>query len=736
MSTLFESYNSVMDTTTTLSIDGMHCASCVAHVESALAKTTGVRSARVNLPLNQATVTYDTATTKLDELIRAVEHAGYEAKTITTDSITEQTADPNATEATSWRQRFFASLLLLLPVIAVHLSGHASAPSRWMVLVLATIQQFGIGRPYYLGAWRRLRSGSASMDTLVAIGTTAAFGLGIAELGSHSGGMAFMDAGIILCFLSLGRWLEAMAKSSASNAIRKLVDLLPQEAIVQRDGKQATVPLAQIAVGETLLIQPGQKIPLDANVIEGTSDVNEAWLTGESLPVTKQVGDTVYAGSINGSAALRARVTKAVGNTSLAQAVELVRTAQESKADSQRLADQVVAWFVPAVLVIAAMTFAAWLLVSRDWQASLNYAIAVLIVACPCALGLATPMAILVGSGRGASLGILIKNAQSLEAAGQITHVLLDKTGTITAGKPSIQGVVSLGENTHWIAIAAAAQLASSHPLAKAVVEYARSQSLSNAKSEGLIVVPGEGVDARVNGQRVLLGNESLLASHGVELTHSLYETLRERRALGETAILVALDGKLEGILFAMDSLAPGSEEAIRGMHALGMKVTLLSGDHQIVAQRVASQVGIDNVIAEVKPAEKMRHIAQLQQSGEVVAMIGDGINDAPALAAADLGIAIGTGADVAIEAADIVLTYHDLRSATTAIRLARATLKTIHLNLLWAFGYNVLLIPLAAGVFVPLAGISLPPIASAAAMALSSVTVVLNSLWLARRRL
>lgn len=720
-----------------LGIEGMHCASCVSRVEEALTKTPGVASAAVNLATNQATVRFDPQQIRLDALVKAVERSGYGAKAITADQIEALGDDPNVREARSWRARLLLSLGLLLPVVALHFAPHeVSASLKWLIVALATLQQVITGWPFYVGALRRLRFGSTNMDTLIALGTTAAYGAGLAELGAHSVSMSFMDAGIILCFIALGRWLEAAAKSRASSAIRKLVDLLPQEATVERSGEAAIVPVAQVAIGETLLVRPGQKVPLDGVVLSGTSDVNEAWLTGEPLPVAKKTDDHVYAGTINGSSLLRVQVTKAAGQTSLAQAIELVRAAQESKSSSQRLADRVVAWFVPAVLIVAALTFVIWIAASQKGSAALSYTVAVLVVACPCALGLATPTAILVASGRGASGGILIKNAAALEAAGRITTVVFDKTGTITSGHPQIVDVASSTDDRRWLALAASAQATSAHPLAKAVLEYAQAHEIIVQPASTLEVLPGEGIAAQVGNQRVLIGHEDLLRRNRITVEAADEKQLGERRSQGQTPLLVAVDGRYAGTLFAADTIATGSPEAVAELKSLGLKLLLLSGDRRATAEHVAGEVGIDQTLAEVKPADKQQEIERLRQTGQVVAMVGDGINDAPALAAADLGIAIGAGADVALEAADIVLMRHDLRAVAAAIKLSRATLTTIQLNLFWAFAYNVLLIPLAAGLLVPLVGIALPPALSAAAMAASSVTVVVNSLLLGRKRL
>jgi Cu+-exporting ATPase len=785
-----------------LDVAGMHCASCVQRVEDALVRTPGVVSARVNLATQQAAVRFEREQVEISTLVRAVEHAGYKAKPAEHSTRAAFGLDVHARDARLWHARFLFSTTLLAPLVALHFADHSVTMRLAPLLIgLATLQQVIVGWPYYVAALRRLRYGSANMDTLVALGSTAAYAAGIAELGSHAGGMSLMDAGIILCFLTLGRWLEALAKSRASSAIRALVDLLPPEAILERGGTTTSVPISDVGLGDVVHVRPGEKIPLDGRIVSGASDVNEAWLTGEPLPVARGVGDTVYAGTINGQSLLKMEVTRTADETSLAQAIELVRTAQESKANVQRLADRVVAYFVPVVLAVSAITFVAWFAVRQEWSSPTSFAVAVLVVACPCALGLATPTAMLVASSRGAARGILIKNAQALETAGRLSVVCLDKTGTITTGKPKIIEVLGPDE-PGWLTLAAATQAGSTHPLAKAVLDWARERGLSLPPATWVDVVPGEGLAAGFGSHPVLVGNEALLARHNVAFDPQLGSELDRRRRQGSTPLLVAVDGRYQGALIAADTIAPGSREAIDELHRLGLRVVLLSGDRRATVEYVAQQVGIDEVHAELKPDEKLQAIHDLrhepkakgkgqkaevggerevgreksegrsQKSGRTdlrreapashlpsaishlpsffpfafcllpsrrsaadaaVAMVGDGINDAPSLAAADLGIAIGAGADVALEAADLVLTRHDLRSVPAAISLARATLQTIRLNLFWAFAYNILLIPLAAGVFVPLFGLALPPTWSALAMAASSVTVVVSSLRLGR---
>jgi Cu+-exporting ATPase len=546
--------------------------------------------------------------------------------------------------------------------------------------------------------------------------------------------MEFMDAGMILTFIALGKYLEMRTKGRASAAIRKLLELTPPEANVLENGTTRRKRVSEVRPGETILVRPGEKVPLDAEVLSGQSALDESWLTGEAMPVEKGPGDPILAGTINGGASLTARVVREAGQTALAQVIRLVRRAQESKADVQRLADRVVAYFVPAVLVAAAVTLLAWLAIRGQWAPGVSAAVAVLIVACPCAMGLATPTAVMVGSGYGAESGILIKEAQALEVADGLTTVVLDKTGTVTLGKPQVTDVLPRDglDAEELLSIAAGVEQLTQHPLAEPVVRAAQERGLPLATASEARLIAGGGVYAGLNGSLVYIGNERLLRDHGIDPAPVEAEIAR-LRSDGKTPLLIGRSDRLLGILAVADTLAPHARDAVEALKRQGLTVRLLSGDHRVTVEAVAKQVGVDSVLAEVLPDEKEAEIRRLRDSGEVIAMVGDGINDAPALVAADLGIAIGSGADVAIESADIVLVRPDLRLVGQAIALARATLRTIRQNLAWAFVYNIVLIPVAAGVLVPL-GIRLSPVTAAAAMALSSVSVVSNSLLLRRR--
>ncbi len=705
-----------------LEIRGMHCASCVARVEGALTKVPGVEAAGVNLLTNQGRVTYDPDRATIEQMQQAVSAAGYEARPAGMSHEHHAVAVDRADDEVSyWQWRLIVAVGLLIPLVAVHfLAGPYHTLIGYAQLALAAAMQAIVGWPYMQGALKQARHGGANMDTLIALGTSAALIAGLVDLARQAHGMSFMDGGMILTFITLGKYLEARAKGRASQAIMKLIALAPPVAHVERNLSLVELPLEKVEPGETIVVRPGDRVPLDAVVTLGASEVDEAWLTGESLPVTKRSGDVIYAGTINGSGSLRARVSRTSGETWLAQTVDLVRRAQESKAAVQRLADRVVAWFVPAVLLIAAVTFVGWtFIVPSGWQTGLSAAVAVLVVACPCALGLATPAAVLVASGRGAEHGILIKDAPALETAARLNAVVLDKTGTITLGQPQVVGVHPADgvAAERVLQVAAAAERHSSHPLAQAVVKYAQQQSAPELSAGNLEVIPGQGIRAASSAGDILIGTAELLAARGIQPAARV-------AADGQSVLDVAHGNQYVGQIVLADTISESSRAAIAELKQLGMSLTMLSGDRRATAESIARQVGIDEVIAEVKPDEKLAVIERLQRGGRVVAMVGDGINDAPALAAADLGIAIGRGADVAVESADLVLSRHDLRLVPRAIRLARNTLAVIRQNLVWALIYNVLLIPLAA------AGI-LPPILAAAAMAASSVSVVANSLRL-----
>jgi Cu+-exporting ATPase len=743
-----------------LDIEGMHCAGCVGRVEKALAGVPGVVQARVNLVTHQAGVEIEPGRATGQDLAAAVRAAGYSATVL--DAAQEPGAslfDREAREAAGWLRRFAVGAALLLPILLLANLEAWTGLALWTDLVgvawqfvLATPLQLYVGWPYLTGAWRGVRRGAANMDTLIALGTGAAYLAGVWQLAHYAlrlpaghsamGGMYFADAAMILTFISLGKFLETKARGRASQAIRKLLDLSPPEATVLRDGRPERVGVGTVPAGETILVRPGEKIPLDAKVLAGASSVNQSWLTGESIPVDKQPGDEVFAGTINFQGSLTAEVLRPAAKSALAQVIELVRRTQESKTDVGRLADRVVARFVPAVLAIAAATLLVWGL-AGDWDTAFECTVAVLVIACPCALGLATPTAVLVASGRGAENGILIKDAHAIELAAQVDTIVLDKTGTVTLGRPVVIAVepVEGVSPDELLSTAAAAEQLSQHPLGAAVVQEATARGLEIPQADSLETIAGQGIRVRRGDVTILVGNEKLMASEGIEWRVTDGEqlpspTTRHPPPATHHPLLVAAGGRFLGLVAVADQVAPHSAEAIAQLKSLGLDVQLLSGDHRATVESVARQVGIDHVIAEVLPDEKQAVVRRLQESGRRVAMVGDGINDAPALAAADLGVAIGSGADVAIEAAQIVLVGQDLRGLVRALALSRAALRTIRQNLASSLIYNVLLIPAAAGLFIPLLGFHVPPAAAAAAMALSSVSVVTNSLLLRRKKL
>ena len=726
---------------TVYDVVGMHCASCVGRVESALQAIPGIASAHANLALNQVSVVGDPSQIGDEQVLRAVEAAGYTARRAAAAGQTaaKMVADERAVTR-QWLWRFAVALLGLLALTVLHPADHQTHdPTRpWLLLIIATGVQFYVGWPFLVGAARRLRFGSSNMDTLIALGTTTAYVAGAMNVLRGTGLLTFHDSAMILSFITLGRFLEAKAKGRASESIRRLLEMTPDTATLCDANGTRDVSLAEVPVAATILIRPGARVPLDARVTTGQSAVDEAWLTGEPIPVDKRPGDWIFAGTINGPGALQAEVQRSVLESRLSQMVELVRQAQESKADIQRLADRVVSRFVPIVLGLAIASSLFWLAWGEP-RVAVTCAIAVLIVACPCALGLATPTAIMVGSGRGAERGILIKNAQALETAGRIDTVLFDKTGTLTLGRPQVVSVVSAAgiSEDELLTKAAAVELASGHPLAAAVVAAAQARGLRPAAISRVENRPGFGLVANAGQTTWALGTEQLLVAQGVPVDTWDLVTLTRGREAGQTAVLVAEDARWIGTLFVTDPVAPESVAAVAQLNRMGLEVGIISGDRRPAVDFVARQCGVTLVFAEVHPDQKQAVVAQLRRRGHGVAMVGDGINDAAALASADLGIAVAGGADVAIESADMVLSPPDLRKVAEAIQLARQTLQTIRQNLWWAFLYNVTLLPLAAGLALPIFGPSVLhwlPILSAGAMALSSVSVVGNSLLLKYR--
>ena len=715
--------------TATLDLQGMHCASCVSRIERSLKKVTGVSDANVNLATNRARVVFDPALAAPLNLIAAVEKAGYGA-----------TPTPKIRPAMDKPERDFALLnligaaVLTLPVLTLSMAW-MMRPSwmDWILAALSALVVFGFGRQFFEGAWSALRhGGAATMDTLVALGTGISYFFSLAELlWDRHPQVYFETAATIVTLILLGRWLEARAKRRASDTIQSLIALSPKTArLVTENGGEVDVPLDSLNPGDLLRVRPGEKVAADGVVTDGASAVDEALLTGESLPVEKAKGDGVIGGTLNGSGTLLYRVTASGDQTMLASMVRLVEEAQGSKAPVQKLADTISAFFVPAVLGVALLTFLVWYFaLHASLVAALTPAVAVLVIACPCALGLATPTAIMVGVGRGAALGILIKNGEALERAHRITRIVFDKTGTLTEGHPALTDIVPLGslDRHTLLRLSAAAERGSEHALGQAIIAKADQEGLAGV-AEGFHSHAGGGVEAVVEGQRVLVGTISLLTGTSIAIPETASAHITRLETEGKTAMLVAVDSTLVGVLAVADTLRPGAGAAVDRLRKMGMDVALLTGDARRVAEAVARTVGIEDVQAGVKPGEKSAAI-QAWQRGGAVAMVGDGVNDAPALAQADLGVAMGRASDVAMEAADVTLLRADLNGVADAILLSRRTLKIIHQNLFWAFLFNVIGIPLAAF------GL-LNPMLAALAMAFSSVSVVTNSLRLKSAKL
>jgi Cu+-exporting ATPase len=737
----------------TLPVVGMTCASCVNRIERFLNRADGVAEASVNLATERATVRFDPAVIDRTGIVATIEAAGYEvgreAAAEASAAEAESAADlERRAEARTLLRQAVASLAIGAVMMAVMFwPGGAPWPmadiNRWF-LVPATIVQFVFGRRFLVAALKGARHGEANMNTLVAMGTMAAYGYSVfvtllpdvvmrAGLGMET---YFDSAAVIIGLILFGRWLEARAKGHAAGAVKALMRLQPATARVLREGGEREVPIDQVVVGELVRVRPGDRVPVDGVLIEGASAIDESMVTGESLPVEKTVGDRVIGATMNASGSFVMRAERVGRDTTLSQIVTLVEQAQGSKAPIQRLADRVTGWFVPAVIVIATLTFIGWMLLGPEPRLplALTSAIAVLIIACPCAMGLATPTAIMVGTGKGAENGILIRDGAALEHAHRVTAVVLDKTGTITRGQPAVTLVrpVSGTTEAELMRIVAAAERGSEHPLAEAIVRHADGLGLEALPVTAFEAVAGHGVRATVGGSQVLVGTEAHLEAAGVEVS-GLSLLASEIAARGASPVLVARDGALVGLIGLSDTVKPESAAAVKRLRQAGLAVWMITGDRRATAQKIGAEVGIgpDRILADVLPAEKAAKVAELQASGMVVAMVGDGINDAPALAQADLGIAIGTGADVALEASDITLVGDDLRAVPTAVRLSRSTMRVIRQNLGWAFGYNVLLIPVAAGLLWPVAGLLLSPALAAGAMALSSVSVVTNSLRL-----
>lgn len=749
--------------TQNFALTGMSCASCAANIESAVGSLPEVSAASVNLATEVLSVTYQPGAINEEIICQAVAEAGYQAQVLAdqagaSQAQIQQEADQAAQakashQAALWR-RFWLSAIFALPLLCLAMAemvgltlptwlSHRGGGQLFVSLQLAlTLPILWLGRSFFLNGFKHLVKGHPNMDSLVALGTSAAVAYSLYSsiqvwLGDHHAAMSlyYESAGVILTLVTLGKYFEARSKGQTSAAIQALIKLAPQEAQVLRDGQEVTLPLDQVQVGDLVRVRPGQKIPVDGRVVEGQSWVDESMLTGESLPVAKKVGDQVVGASLNQQGSLIVETNKVGQDTTLAQIIHLVQAAQGSKAPIAQLADRVSAVFVPVVMTLALVAGLAWYLIGgQSWAFALTISIAVLVIACPCALGLATPTAIMVGTGKGAEQGILIKSGTALEMAHQVNAVVLDKTGTLTQGQPQVTDVLPL---TGWtsdqlLALAAAAEVNSEHPLGQAIVTGARERDLALPEVTDFQSLTGFGIQVRVDQVTYYLGNRRLMQEQGLDLDQA-DDQAAALAAGGKTPIYVANEYELLGLIAVADPLKETSPEAVRRLKSMGLQVIMLTGDNAKTAQALAAEAGIDQVISDVLPADKAQVVADLQAKGLKVAMVGDGINDAPALAQADVGLAIGRGTDVAIESADMVLMGSDLTSVATAIKLSQATIRNIKENLFWAFAYNVLGIPVAMGVLHLFGGPLLNPMLAGAAMSFSSVSVIVNALRLRR---
>lgn len=740
---------------TRLKLRGMSCASCANTIEAAVRSVAGVEACSVNFGAEQATVTYNADKTDIASIQAAIDAAGYAAQSLPDDILApeddaerrERQAEKRKLTRKVWVSSVVSIILVMgslpamtgLPVPWIPLWLH----NPWLQLVLTAPVLFWAGGGFFVNAWKALKRHTATMDTLVAIGTGTAYFYSLFPTLSPQWFIAqgirpdvyFEAAAVIITLILLGRLLENRARGQTSEAIRQLMGLQAKTARVIRHGQESDVPIAEVVEGDVILVRPGEKIPVDGEIINGSSTIDQAMVTGESVPVQKQPGDEVIGATLNKTGSFQFRATRVGKDTFLAQIVQLVQQAQGSKAPIQRLADQVTAWFVPVVIAIAIATFILWYNLMGNVTMALINTVGVLIIACPCALGLATPTSIMVGTGKGAENGILIKDAASLEMAHKLQTIVLDKTGTITQGQPTVTDFVTLNgtadrNELNLLHLAASIERNSEHPLAEAVVQYAQSQGVELANAREFEAVAGSGVQGYVLDQWVQMGTQRWMNESGID-TRALQPQWQRLEDLGKTVIWIAVNGKVEAIMGIADAVKSSSIHAIRALQQMGLEVVMLTGDNRRTAEVMARQVGIQRVFAEVRPDQKAATIEKIQSAGKVVAMIGDGINDAPALAQADVGMAIGTGTDVAIAASDITLISGDLQSIVTAIQLSRATIRNIKQNLFFAFIYNVAGIPIAAGILYPFFGWLLSPIIAGAAMAFSSVSVVTNALRL-----
>ncbi len=735
----------------TIPIAGMTCAACSKAAERAINKLGGIESAAVNFATEKANVRYDPKAVRLSEIKQAIAKAGYTALEIENKDRVDEDKQRKEKEIKVLWTKFIVSAVFAVPLLYIAMGAmlywpipKALDPMDYPLLyaiveIILTIPIVIAGYRFYTVGFKAILRRSPNMDSLIAMGTSAAvlyslystYRISIGDF-MYVEDLYFETAGVIITLILLGKSLEAVSKGRTSEAIKKLMGLAPKTAIVLQDGKEMEIPIEEVEVGDVIVVKPGAKIPVDGEVLEGYTAIDESMLTGESIPVEKKPGDKVIGASINKTGLITFKATKVGSDTALAQIVKLVEDAQGSKAPIAQMADVVSGYFVPIVFVIAVLSALAWYLTGQSPVFSLTIFIAVLVIACPCALGLATPTAIMVGTGKGAEYGVLIKGGEALETAHKIRTIVFDKTGTITEGRPEVTDIVTtaLIERNKLLQLAATAEKGSEHPLGEAIVRGAEKENLEMLKVEKFNAIPGHGIEVGIEGKEVLLGNRKLMVERNIGLSE--LETQSDRLASeGKTPMYMAVDGQLAGIIAVADIVKESSAKAIRKLHEMGIEVAMITGDNKKTAEAIAKQVGIGRVLAEVLPQDKANEVKKLQAEGKKVAMVGDGINDAPALAQADIGIAIGSGTDVAMESADIVLMRSDLMDVPTAIQLSKSTIRNIKQNLFWAFGYNVAGIPVAAGLLYAFGGPLLNPILAAAAMSLSSVSVLTNALRL-----
>ncbi len=735
-----------------LPISGMTCAACVKAVERAIGKLEGINEVNVNLATEKAKIIYDNSKVRISQIKNVISKAGYKALEIETGEQADYERERRESEVRTLWGKFILSIAFTIPLFYIamgHMMGlpipeiispHMHPLNFGLIQLVLVIPSIIAGYKFYTVGFSRLVMREPNMDSLIAVGTSAAFLYGIYAViqivyghNEYANDLYFESAGVIISLILLGKYLESVTKGKTSEAIKKLMGLAPKTAIVIQDGKEIVIPIEEVEVGDIIQVKPGEKIPVDGEVVDGRTSVDESMLTGESIPVEKNLGDKVIGASINKNGTIRFKATKVGKDTALAQIIKLVEDAQGTKAPIAKMADIIAGYFVPIVMAIAVIAGLAWFISGQSLIFSLTIFISVLVIACPCALGLATPTAIMVGTGKGAEYGVLIKGGEALETTHKIKTIVFDKTGTITEGNPIVTDIITTGlvDGSELLQLSASAEKSSEHPLGEAIVNEAKSKSVEILNVDNFEAIPGHGIEVVIQGKNIVLGNKKLMDEMEIEIT--LQKESDKLAEEGKTPMYVAIDNRLAGIIAVADVMKESSKRAIDALHSMGIEVAMITGDNKRTAEAIAGQAGIDRVLAEVLPQDKASEIKKLQAEGKKVAMVGDGINDAPALAQADIGIAIGSGTDVAIESADIVLMRSDLMDVPTAIQLSKRTIRNIKQNLFWAFAYNSAGIPIAAGLLYLIGGPLLNPMIAAGAMAFSSVSVLINALRLKR---